>query len=380
MQVRTVVVLAAALSICLPSAIDQSFDAAGAAAQARLQAIVDTRNTPGASAAVAVDGRIVWKGAAGVARIEEGVAATPQTRFGLGSISKTLTMAGVMRLVDAGVIDLDAPVEKYLTDYPHKGRGVTVRRIAVHQAGLSDVFENANRQTRDHYGTVDAAYQRIKGEPLEFEPGTGTEYRTASYTVIARVMEAAAGRPYLEIMREQVFEPLGLTSIVPNDPRVDLADRVRFYLTDDAGAFVPGPYFDPSFKLAGAGFIATAEDIARFGAALAGGPFLSDRARREMLTPVPMADGTPTEWALGIRAGSLQQRPMFHLPGGGIGISTWLFVFPEQQVSIAVLTNVPTGAAGGRTRNIIAGAFLEALEPRVDHVVEDRPELIVEAH
>ena len=362
MSARLPLLLVAALSIHIPSAIDQSFDAAGAAAQARLQEIVDTRNTPGASAAVAVDGRMVWKGAAGMARIEEGVAATTQTRFGLGSISKTLTMAGVMRLVDAGVIDLDAPVEKYLPDYPHKGRGVTVRRIAVHQAGLSDVFENANRQTRDHYDTVDAAYQKIKAEPLEFEPGTRTEYRTASYTVIARVMEAAAGKPYLEIMREQVFEPLGLTSIVPNDPRVDLADRVRFYMTDDAGAFVPGPYFDPSFKLAGAGFVATAEDIARFGAALAGGPFLSARARREMLTPVSMADGTPTEWALGIRAGSLQQRPMFHIPGGGIGISTWLFVFPEEQVSIAVLTNVPTGAAGGRTRNIIAGAFMDALK------------------
>ena len=362
MRARLVLALVAAFSIYLPSATRQSFDAAGAAAQVRLQEIVDSRNTPGASGAVAVDGHIVWRGAAGLARIEDGVAVTPATRFGLGSVSKTLTIAGVMRLVDAGVLDLDAPVERYLPDYPHKGRGVTVRRIAVHQAGLSNVFENANYQTRDHYGTVDAAYQKIKAEPLEFEPGTRTEYRTASYTVIARVMEAAAGKPYLEIMREQVFEPLGLSSIVPNDPRVDPADRVRFYMTDDAGAFVPGPYFDPSFKLAGAGFIATAEDVARFGAALADGPFLSDRARREMLTTVPLADGTPTEWALGIRAAEWQGRRMFHIPGGGIGISTWLFVFPAEKLSFAVLTNVPTGASGGRTRNVIAGAFLDALK------------------
>lgn len=361
--VRFVAVLTACLACAtLPAA--QSFESAGAVAQARLDAIVASGNTPGASASVAVDGRVVWKGAAGLARIEEGVAAAPETRFGLGSISKALTMAGVLRLVDGGVLDLDAPIEQYLPDFPHAGRGLTLRHIAVHQSGLSDAFETANYQTSDHYDTVDAAYRRIVAYPLEFDPSARNEYRTASFTVVARVMEAAAGKPYLEIMREQVFEPLGLTSIVPNDPRVDLPERVRFYMTDDSGAFVRGPYYDPSFKLAGAGFIATAEDIAKFGAALAAGPFLSDRARRELITPVSLADGTPTDWGVGLQSVTWQGRRMLHIPGGGIGISTWLFVFPDDRLSVAVLTNVPTGAAGGRTRSVIAGAFLEALGSR----------------
>lgn len=353
---------AAALLLSTAFVTAQSFESAGAVAQARLDEIVASGNTPGASGTVVVDGRVVWRGTAGLARIDERVTVTPSTRFGLGSISKTLTMAGVMRLVDAGLLDLDAPVEKYLPDFPHAGRGITVRRIAVHQSGLSDAFETANYQTRDHYDTIDTAYRLIVAHPLEFEPGSKVEYRTASYTVIARVMEAVAGKPYETIMREQVFGPLGLTSIVPNDPREDFADRVRFYMTNDDGAFVAGPYFDPSFKLAGAGFIATADDVARFGAALVSGPFLSDRARRELLTAVPLADGTATEWALGIRVADWQGRRMYHIPGGGIGISTWLFVFPEDVLSIAVLTNVPTGAAGGRTRNVIAGAFLDALK------------------
>lgn len=360
MAVRAAAVLVALLFSCLLVAA-QSFEAAGAFAQARLEEIVASGNTPGASAAVVVDGRVVWTGTAGLARIDERVAVVPSTRFGLGSISKTLTMAGALRLVDAGVLDLDAPVERYLPDFPHAGRGITVRRIATHQSGLSDAFETASYQTRVHYDTVDAAYRLIVAHPLEFEPGSKVEYRTASYTVIARVMEAVAGKPYETIMREQVLEPLGLTSIVPNDPRVDMADRVRFYMTNDDGAFIAGPYFDPSFKLAGAGYIATAEDVARFGAALVDGPFLSDRARRELLTPVPLADGTVTEWAPGIRVAEWQGRRMYHIPGGGIGISTWLFVFPDDRLSMAVLTNVPTGAAGGRTRNVIAGAFLDAL-------------------
>ena len=354
-----------ALAILLPAFLSpvsgQSVDAAAAASRVRLKEIVETGNTPAASAAVVVDGRTLWKEAAGLAAIQPRAAATPGTRFGLGSISKTLTMAAAVRLWDRGILDLDAPVEKYLPDFPHRGKGITVRRIAVHQSGLGDAFENANRQTRDHYDTVDAAYQRIKGERLEFAPGTKTVYRTATYTIVARVMEVAAGKPYLQIMREEVCEPLGLRSIVPNDPRTPPRDLAGFYMTDDAGGFVPGAYFDPSFKLAGAGFIANAEDVARFGAALASGPYLSERARNEMFATVPLAGGTPGEWALGIRGGVFEGRRMLHIPGGGIGISAWLHIYPDAKMAIAVLTNVPTGAAGGRTHAIIAGQFLGAL-------------------
>jgi CubicO group peptidase (beta-lactamase class C family) len=97
-------------------------------------------------------------------------------------------------------------------------------------------------------------------------------------------------------------------------------------MAGEDGGFVLAPPFDPSHKLDGAGFLATAEDLARFGAALIGPSLLSERARAEMFRPVPLADGTPTEFALGLRHSVQARRTIRHQPGGGIGISSWLFL------------------------------------------------------
>jgi CubicO group peptidase (beta-lactamase class C family) len=326
-----------------------------------MQALVDSGYVPGTSVAVAVDGEIVWSEGFGYANLEHRVLATAQTRFGLGSISKTFTMAGVMALVDEGLLDLDAPIETYLSDFPHTGKGITIRRIAAHQSGLSDTFAREHYQTSVHFPMIDSAYQNIKEGAIGYTPGTKTVYATGVYTIIARVMEAVTAQSYLEIMQERVFKLAGMTSVVPNDRRKIILNRTGFYVNSNDGGFENGPYFDPSFKLAGAGFLATAEDVARFGAVLLRPGLISEKARHEMLKPVSLANGEATEFALGIRYKEEDKHPLLHQPGGGIGISTWIFIYPKQDLVMALLSNLPTGPMGGRTRREVAKHFLAAI-------------------
>ena len=96
--------------------------------RATLQGLIDRGEAPGCSVAVAVGGRVVWSEGFGWADLEQRVAVTADTRFGIGSISKSLTAAGLVALADAGQLDLDAPVERYVPDFPNPGRGVTLRR------------------------------------------------------------------------------------------------------------------------------------------------------------------------------------------------------------------------------------------------------------
>jgi CubicO group peptidase (beta-lactamase class C family) len=79
-----------------------------------------------------------------------------------------------------------------------------------------------------------------------------------------------------------------------------------------------------------------------------------------MFRPVPLADGRPTEFALGFRVADEQARQLLHQPGGGIGISAWLFVYPEQDLVVALLSNVNTAPVGGRARREITQACLTA--------------------
>lgn len=344
------------------TAASDRFDGAIATGRAVLQRMVEAGEAPGVAIGVAVAGAVVWKEGFGHSNIDGRIPATGDTRFGLGSISKTLTMAAVMRMVDEGRIDLDAPVERYLPDFPHAGAGVTIRRLAAHQSGISDAFSSEHYRSTRHFATMDEAYQAIKTGRLEFAPGSKTQYATGLYTIIARAMEEAAGAPYLEVMDKLLFSPARLPGIGPNDPRRADPSRTRFYMRRPDGSLELGPPFDPSHKLAGAGFLATAADIARFGAALIGASLLSDHGKSEMFRPVPLAGGTPTEFALGLRHSVQSGRVVLHQPGGGIGISSWLYLYPREQLAIGLLSNLTGAPVGGATHRQVADPFLKALE------------------
>jgi CubicO group peptidase (beta-lactamase class C family) len=324
-----------------------------------LTQLVAKGQAPGLGVAVAVGGEVVWSEGFGLANLEHRVPVSVQTRFGLGSISKTLTMAAAMRLVDKGTLDLDAPIEKYLPDFPHRGQGITVRRLAAHQSGLSDAFAASHYLTTRDFPTLDPAYREITRHGIDYPPGSKTVYATGLFTIIGRVLEAAGGLDYRVLMAREVFEPVGIGPSV-NDARTIIEHRSGYYANGEAGRFEHAPVVNPTHKLPGAGFIATPSEVARFGAALLRPSFLSERARREMFTPVPLADGTPTEWGLGLQVGTDQHGRVLHLPGGGLGISGWLFIHPDANVVIALLSNVNTAPVGGRAYRRIADAFLAA--------------------
>jgi CubicO group peptidase (beta-lactamase class C family) len=318
---------------------------------------------PGAAAAVAAGGKVVWSEAFGVSDIASGAPATPRTRFGVGSISKTLTLAAALALVDERKLDLDAPVERYLADFPHLGRGVTIRRIGAHQSGIADAFADRNYYTTAHFSSLDSAYRGIAAAPLAFTPGSRTEYATGIFTIVGHILERITGEDYLDVMRRRVFAPAGMNATVPNDPRYPPSGRAAFYVRRAGGGFDPAPATDPSFKLPGAGFLSTAEDLARFGAALLGPSLLSDSSRRELFGPVPLADGTPTRYALGFQALNEDGRRVMLQPGGGPGIAGWLAVYPDDEIVVAILSNATGAPLGDAVRRAVASAFLRPPAP-----------------
>jgi CubicO group peptidase (beta-lactamase class C family) len=325
---------------------------------------------PALAAAVAVRGRIIWSEAFGDADREARRPATTRTQFGIGSVSKALTMALAGRLVDEGRLDLDAPVERYLPRFRHAGRGITVRLIAAHLSGLGDDFANASRLTTAHHTTAEAL-AAILEEPLRSAPGTEHFYATGSYTVIAAVVEAITGESFADAMRSRVLEPLGMQATVPNDPRVPATDRAAFYEADANDRPVRAPAYDPSHKLAGAGYLSTAEDLVRFGSALAQPGFLSAATLDQIFTAQKTRSGEDTGVGLGFRIGQdawpgmgwrigpdAESRRIVHQPGGGPGISAWLVIDRDAQVVVAVVANKTSANVGGKAFDAVFEGFL----------------------
>jgi CubicO group peptidase (beta-lactamase class C family) len=323
---------------------------------------------PALGAAVASRGRIVWSEAFGQADREAGRAATTATQFGIGSITKSLTMALAGRLVDQGRLDLDAPVERYLPAFPHAGRGITVRLIAGHLSGLGDAFANENRLTTRHYDTQAALAAVVKEAPRG-PAGVEHFYATGTYTVIGAVVEAVAGEPFAAALERHVLGPLGMRSTAPNDPRAFAPQRAAFY-EDANGKPVPAPAYDPSHKLAGAGYLSTTEDLVRFGSALVDPGFLRAGTLEQLFTPLRTRAGEDTGVGLGFRIGQDawpgmgwligpddEKRRIVHQPGGGPGISAWLVIDRDAGLVVAVLSNKTSANVGGKAFDAVFEAF-----------------------
>jgi CubicO group peptidase (beta-lactamase class C family) len=323
--------------------------------------MMERGGTPGMSVAVAAGGELVWSEGFGHANLEQRAPVTTETRFGIGSISKSLTMALVGRLIDKGVLDIDAPVERYLPKFPHAGRGITTRLIAAHLSGIDDQTERRLHLTALHFDTTREALETVWNDPVVDEPGTHARYGTGTYTIIAAIIEEVSGQDFLSTMERQVINPLGLATSVPNDRREIISHRAGFYERAPGGEIVHAPYYDPSFKWAGAGYLSTAEDLVRFGVAMSSPGFLSETAWKEIVMPARTKDGKRTQFALGWDAPRVDGagRTVFGKSGGGPGIRAYLALYPECELVVAMLTNLSRAPVRGELSETVASAFLE---------------------
>jgi serine beta-lactamase-like protein LACTB len=332
--------------------------------RAAVREMLEREGVPGVGVAVAVGGRVVWAEGFGLSDLERRVPVTRETKFGIGSVTKSLTTALMGRLAEEGRVDFDAPVETYLPEFPHRNLKISSRLIAGHLSGLDDTFNAAQSYTSTHYASTDAALREILKEPLRHRPGERHFYTTGPYTILAAVAERAAGRDYHAALRHYVLDPLGLKDTVPNERRAVIPHRTSFYVREN-GTTLNAPYFDPSFKWAGAGYLSTAEDVARFGSALLRPGFLKQSTLDELFRPLKTSAGEETGFGLGWRVGADKKgRRIVHQPGGGPGISCWLVLYPEEHLAVAILSNQTGAPVGGRVLDVIADSFIEQKKGR----------------
>lgn len=338
------------------------FENAATVARKQLSAMRLRSKTPGVSVAVMHHGRIVFAEAFGYADIELDVKANVDTRFGIGSITKTLTCVAAVSLEREGLLNLDAPLEDYLPNFTHSGKGVTSRSILTHTSGLDDAFATEHYWTTKTY-TIKEAADLIEHDGQAFAPGTAFRYATGPITLVGAVMERVAQKPFEEILAERIFKPARMGATVVNRPKQMVRHRTRFYLPGEAGGKPEhAPTYDPTHKLPGAGYVSTATDIARFGDALLAGKLLDQPGMDRLFTEAATADGQLTGYALGFRVDDDPDHGrVYHLPGGGPGISAWLLLYPRYGMTFAILSNMTSAPVGGHEFGEVQEAFLRAV-------------------
>jgi CubicO group peptidase (beta-lactamase class C family) len=308
-------------------------------------------HVPGVSIAVIHDGAIQWARGFGVTRVG-GTPVTAKTLFQAASISKPVTALAVLRLVQAGKLDLDTDVNRYLKTWKvpanrfTEEHPVTLRELLTHTAGItvhgfpgyaSDAAVPTLTQVLD--GTPPANSPTIR---VDTTPGTAWRYSGGGYVIVQQLLEDVTGTPFAKLMRQSVLVPLGMTESTFDQPLAPsrTADVALPYRS--SGRPVRGgPHVYP--ERAPAGLWTTPSDLARYALevqrALAGsGRILSTATASQMLTP------EMNHWGLGPMIGGSPTRPYFEHSGGNEGYRCILRVY-ETGDGAVVMTNGDDGGA-----------------------------------
>ena len=261
------------------------------------------------------------------------------TAYRLGSVSKPITAVAVLKLVEEGKLDLDAPIQRYVPSFPEKAFPVTARQLLGHMGGIRHYRDDEPPNTKAYSG-VENGLSFFREDALVAEPGTRYVYSTYGYNLLGTAVEGASGRPYLDYVREVVFARAGMTTIRVDEVRPLIPNRAQGYVRTKAGELQNSGLADVSYKVPGGGFIATAPDVARFGSALAGGILLNRESLAAMLTPQREKGGRSTSYGLGLDLSATGKRREAWHTGGQERVSTVVFLLPDEGVGVAVLTNL----------------------------------------
>lgn len=328
-------------------------------------ALLLEQNLPGLSVAVARNGEIVWTEGFGWADVEERRPVAPRTQFRLGSVSKTLTAAGIALLYERGRIDLDAPVQTYVPRYPQKPWTVTTRQLMGDIAGVHRIRgDNNDNPPGGRCASLDEALATFAHEPLLFEPGTRYRFSTYGWILLSAVAESAAREPLASFITREILEPLGMESTVLDDDS-DVSEVTAFYIPRASMRTTLGVRKRsrlPGSCLAGAGaFFSTPSDLARFGSAMLQPGLLKAETIALLQTPLRLDSGASTDFALGWK---VERVPLAGAPARMVahratpnGSTVALLTFPDHGVVVAAASNIaPAEGVAGLGRKI-AEAF-----------------------
>jgi serine beta-lactamase-like protein LACTB, mitochondrial len=312
--------------------------------EARASILADLApKVPGLAVAVGRDGKIIWSEGFGFADLEAKKPVTTRTLFRIGSVSKPLTAAGLMLLVEKGKVDLDADILRYVPDFPDKGHSITTRQLAGHLAGIRHYRGNEVYLNR-HYASVRESLRIFENDPLLSVPGEKYAYSSYGFNLISAVMETAAGTNFLSYMQSAVWTPLAMTDTMPDDATRVIPQRTRFYKAMPGGGFELEPDVDNSYKWASGGILSTPEDLVRFGSAHLQPGFLTRDSLDALFTSQKTAGGEKTGYGIGwsIASDKPGHRLWLHT-GGSVGGTTLLMIQPDSGLVLAMTANC-TGA------------------------------------
>ncbi|WEJ98907.1 MAG: serine hydrolase [Candidatus Sphingomonas phytovorans] len=339
-----------------------------------VQSEMAERGIPGLQLTVVRHGKIIFTGAYGQANIETSTRVTKQTVFPVNSMSKAVAGVAAMQLVEAGKLDLDAPIRTYLEALPESWSGITVRQLLSHMSGLPEISDD-NLRLLDG-AEPEAAWAKVQALPLKLSPGTKFDYTQTNYVVMGKIIEKLTGKSYADFVHDRQFDAVGMertrfadvtgATTKPQEAQLYTHLTLKIDGMKTVGVersklpFVRGEPWTEILFPAG-GVRTTSTDLAKWVIALQKQKLVNKDSLEQLWKPQPQKDGTYrgfsstiNGYGLGWPSARRADHPAI-TPVGGARAA--IFIYPQDDLSIVVLTNL-MGASPDKFVDRIASLYI----------------------
>jgi len=333
--------------------------------------VLTETSAPSVSIAIVKDGKIAYVHAYGNATIDPTTPARPEMRYKIGSVSKQFMGMAILLLVQDGKLSLDDPVGRYLPTLT-RANDLKIRQLLNHTSGYQDYYPLdyvAPFMTQDV--TPDGILDRWARKPLDFEPGTEWQYSNTNFVAAGKIVEKVSGKTLMAFLRECIFKPFGMESPVDLVHEHIADSDAKGYTRFGHGPIRPVQPEAPGW-LFGAGELAmTAHDLALWDIGLIQGKLLKPALMAEMIKPVTLKNGAPTNYGLGIGNSNADGHPRLQHGGAVAGYVSSNTVWLDQGMAVVVFCNLDgSSATGSITRQIGPLLLADVVDPQATTQLE----------
>ena len=289
------------------------------------------------------NGKVIYEKAFGMANADYKIPNQLNTRIGIASITKPMTVVILNRLVESGKISLDDKLSKYIPDFPN-GDKITIGILKNHRSGIPHRVMPPELETVSYTSTE--FIEKVKQAKLAFEPGAQRLYSSAGFAVLARVLEVASRKSYAQLLQEYVFVHADMKDSLDFNGEMIMERRAQDYLLDAKGV-INAPLKDYSFLVGGGSVFSTARDVYKFGEAVLDGKY-GENSKADLIGKTTISASGTTN-----------------------GHRSYLEIERDKKYGYVLLANLPTGAF-----DIISQGLTDILQGKEAKPMVPNPKII----
>jgi CubicO group peptidase (beta-lactamase class C family) len=325
-----------------------------------VQSEMERQRIPGVALGVVKDGDVLVAKGYGLADVEQHAAVTPETVFLAASLTKQFTAAAVMLLVQDGRLALDASITKYLPRAPATWKPVTVRHLLTHTSGIADYDADDSMVDWTRHPTEHQIIRLLYSMPLRFSPGARWSYSNTGYALLGVIIHSVTGQPWWDVLRARVFTPLGMKTAGKVTDQDIVPNRAEgYHLTE--GGLRNDEWIAPEwFVTADGGLSVSLLDLIQWTRAPGDGRVLDPQSWAQVFEPARLRSGRLYPYGFGWFVDTIAGMPVRRHCGDWRGYRDCLAIFPENDLTVIVLTNL-----GEAYPSVILNGVAAIVDPRL---------------